>query len=111
MSELTALKFGESVAASRRLSPYLLRGVTIDRPNNVWSINISYIPMQRSFVYLAAVIRVASRRVLAHRVSIPMEAEFRVEDVKEALAKHGKPEIFNTDQGSQFTSSTSRACC
>ena len=87
-----------------KIYPYLLRGVTIERPNHVWAMDISYIPMRRGFVYLAAVVDVASRRVLAHRVSITMEAEFCIEAVKEALARHGKPEIFNTDQGSQFTS-------
>src|SRR6516165_7620973 len=66
--------------------------------------DICYIPMRRGFVYLAAVVDVASRRVLAHRVSITMEAAFCVEALEEALAKHGRPEIFNTDQGSQFTS-------
>ena len=91
-------------APGHKIYPYLLRGVTIDRPNHVWAMDISYIPMRRGFVYLAAVVDVASRRVLAHRVSITMEAEFCIEAVKEALAKHGKPEIFNTDQGSQFTS-------
>jgi len=88
-------------APGHKIYPYLLRGVTIDRPNHVWAMDISYIPMRRGFVYLAAVVDVASRRVLAHRVSITMEAEFCIEAVKEALAKHGKPEIFNTDQGSQ----------
>ncbi|MEK4031633.1 IS3 family transposase [Methylocystis sp. IM3] len=87
-----------------KIYPYLLRGVTVERPDHVWAMDISYIPMRRDFVYLAAVVDVASRRVLAHRVSITMEAEFCIEAVKEALAKHGKPEIFNTDQGSQFTS-------
>jgi putative transposase len=91
-------------APGHEIYPYLLRCVTIDRPNHVWAMDISYIPMRRCFVYLAAVVDVASRRVLAHRVSITMEAEFCTEAVKEALAKHGKPEIFNTDQGSQFTS-------
>ena len=66
--------------------------------------DICYIPMRRGFVYLAAVVDVASRRVLAHRVSITMEAGFCVEALEEALAKHGRPDIFNTDQGSQFTS-------
>jgi len=91
-------------APGHKIYPYLLRGVTIDRPNRVWAMDISYIPMRRGFVYLAAVVDVASRRVLAHRVSITMDAEFCIEAVKEALGKHGKPEIFNTDQGSQFTS-------
>lgn len=66
--------------------------------------DISYIPMRRGFVYLPAVVDVFSRRVLAHRVSITMEAAFCVEALEEALARHGRPEIFNTDQGSQFTS-------
>ncbi|WP_249641176.1 DDE-type integrase/transposase/recombinase, partial [Bradyrhizobium japonicum] len=68
------------------------------------AMDITYIPMRRGFVYLAAVVDVFSRRVLAHRVSITMEAAFCVEAVQEALAKHGRPAIFNTDQGSQFTS-------
>jgi len=91
-------------APGHKIYPYLLRGVTIERPNHVWAMDICYIPMRRGFVYLAAVVDVASRRVLAHRVSITMEAAFCVEALEEALAKHGRPEIFNTDQGSQFTS-------
>jgi putative transposase len=91
-------------APGHQIYPYLLRGVLIDRPNHVWAMDISYIPMRRGFVYLVAVIDVASRRVLSHRVSITMEAAFCVEALEEALAKHGWPEIFNTDQGSQFTS-------
>ena len=91
-------------APGHKVYPYLLRGVSICRPNQVWAMDISYIPMRRGFVYLAAVVDVASRRVLAHRVSITMEAAFCVEAVEEALARHGKPDIFNTDQGSQFTS-------
>ena len=91
-------------APGHNIYPYLLRGVTIERPNHVWAMDICYIPMRRGFVYLAAVVDVASRRVLAHRVSITMEAGFCVEALEEALAKHGRPEIFNTDQGSQFTS-------
>lgn len=87
-----------------KIYPYLLRGVKVDRPDHVWAMDISYIPMRRGFVYLAAVVDVASRRVLAHRVSITMEASFCVEALEEAMARHGKPEIFNTDQGSQFTS-------
>jgi putative transposase len=87
-----------------KIYPYLLRGVKIDRPNQVWATDISYIPMRRGFVYLVAIVDVFTRRVLSHRVSITMEAEFCVEALKEALAKYGKPEIFNTDQGSQFTS-------
>ena len=83
--------------------PYLLRGLEITRPNQVWAMDITYIPMARGFVYLAVVLDWRSRRVLSWRVSITMEAAFCVETLEEALAKHGKPEIFNTDQGSQFT--------
>ena len=90
-------------APGHKIYPYLLRGLKIERPNQVWAMDISYIPMRRGFVYLAAVIDVFSRRVLAHRVSITMETMFCVEALQEALAKHGRPEIFNTDQGSQFT--------
>jgi putative transposase len=84
--------------------PYLLRGLAIERSNQVWAMDITYIPMARGFVYLAAVVDWASRRVLAHRVSISMDAEFCREALEEALARYGTPEIFNTDQGSQFTS-------
>ena len=91
-------------APGHKIYPYLLRGLTIKRPNHVWAMDITYIPMARGFIYLAAVVDWASRRVLSHRVSITMEADFCVEALEEALAKHGKPEIFNTDQGSQFTS-------
>lgn len=91
-------------APGHKIYPYLLRGLKVERPNHVWAMDISYIPMRRGFVYLTAVIDVASRRVLAHRVSITMEAAFCVEALEEALARYGKPEIFNTDQGSQFTS-------
>ena len=83
--------------------PYLLRDLTITRPNHVWAMDITYIPMRRGFVYLAAVIDWATRRVLAWRLSISMTADFCIEAVKEAIAKYGTPEIFNTDQGSQFT--------
>jgi len=86
-----------------RIYPYLLRGLTIDRPNQAWAMDITYIPMARGFVYLAAVIDWFSRRVLAWRVSIDMAVGFCLEAVEEALARYGKPEIFNTDQGSQFT--------
>ena len=86
-----------------KIYPYLLRGLEIARPNQVWAMDITYIPMARGFVYLAAVLDWFSRRVLSWRVSITMEAAFCVEALEEALAKHGKPEIFNTDQGSQFT--------
>nr|BCE34986.1 transposase [Bradyrhizobium diazoefficiens]BCE41084.1 transposase [Bradyrhizobium diazoefficiens]BCF57069.1 transposase [Bradyrhizobium diazoefficiens] len=91
-------------APGHKIYPYLLRGLKIERPDHAWAMDITYIPMRRGFVYLAAVVDVFSRRVLAHRVSITMEAAFCVEAVQEALAKHGRPAIFNTDQGSQFTS-------
>ena len=91
-------------APGHKVYPYLLRGKTIERADHVWAMDITYIPMARGFVYLAAVVDVFSRRVLSHRVSITMEADFCIEALREALAKHGKPEIFNTDQGSQFTS-------
>jgi len=78
--------------------------LTVDRPDQVWAMDISYIPMARGFVYLAAVIDWHTRRVLAWRVSITMEVEFCLGAVRDAMARHGKPEIFNTDQGSQFTS-------
>jgi putative transposase len=88
-----------------KIYPYLLRGMTIDRPNQVWAMDITYVPMARGFVYLAAVVDWFSRRVLSWRVSITLEAAFCVEALEEALARHGRPEVFNTDQGSQFTSS------
>jgi len=87
-----------------KVYPYLLRGLAVERPNQVWAMDITYIPMARGFVYLAAVVDWFSRRVLAWRVSITLEVDFCLEAVEEALARHGKPEIFNTDQGSQFTS-------
>jgi putative transposase len=85
--------------------PYLLRTLAIARSNHVWAMDISYIPMARGFVYLAAVIDWHSRKVLAWRLSISMDSSFCTEAVEEAIARYGKPEIFNTDQGSQFTSS------
>ena len=87
-----------------KIYPYLLRGMEITRPNQVWAMDITYIPMARGFVYLAVVLDWATRRVLSWRLSITMEAGFCVEALEEALARQGKPEIFNTDQGSQFTS-------
>jgi putative transposase len=90
-------------APGHRIYPYLLRKLKIDKPNHVWAMDITYIPMARGFVYLAAVVDWFTRRVLSHRVSITMEADFCVEALEEALAKYGKPKIFNTDQGSQFT--------
>jgi putative transposase len=91
-------------APGHKIYPYLLRGLAVTRANQVWAMDITYIPMARGFVYLAAVVDWFSRRVLSWRVSITMEVEFCLEAVEEALARHGKPEIFNTDQGSQFTS-------
>jgi len=84
--------------------PYLLRGLAIDRPNQVWCADITYIPMARGFVYLIAVMDWFSRRVLAWRVSTGMETGFCVDALREALDRYGSPEIFNTDQGVQFTS-------
>jgi len=86
-----------------KIYPYLLRGMEITRPNQVWAMDITYIPMARGFVYLAVVLDWFSRRVLSWRVSITMEAAFCVETLEGALARYGKPDIFNTDQGSQFT--------
>ena len=91
-------------APGHKIYPYLLHGLAVRRVNQVWAMDITYIPMARGFVYLAAVVDWFSRRVLSWRVSITMEVEFCLEAVEEALARHGKPEIFNTDQGSQFTS-------
>jgi putative transposase len=88
-----------------KIYPYLLRGMEITRPNQVWAMDITYIPMERGFVYLAVVLDWATRRVLSWRLSITMEAAFCIETLEDALARHGKPEIFNTDQGSQFTGS------
>jgi putative transposase len=84
--------------------PYLLRGVTIDRPNQVWATDITYIPMHRGFMYLIAIMDWATRKVLSWRLSNTLDTRFCVEALKEALFKYGAPEIFNTDQGCQFTS-------
>jgi putative transposase len=84
--------------------PYLLRDLIIDRPNQVWCADITYIPMAKGFVYLVAVMDWFSRRVLAWRLSITMETDFCVDALREAMDRHGRPEIFNTDQGVQFTS-------
>jgi len=91
-------------APGHKIYPYLLRGLAITRPNQVWAMDISYIPMSRGFIYLAAVIDWFSRKVLAWRLSITMDVSFCLEALEEALGKYGRPEIFNTDQGSQFTS-------
>jgi putative transposase len=91
-------------APGHRIYPYLLRGLAITRPNQVWAMDLTYIPMARGFVYLAAVVDWFSRRVLAWRVSITLDASFCIEALEEALSRNEKPEILNTDQGSQFTS-------
>ena len=91
-------------AQGHKIYPYLLRNVAVTRVNQVWSTDISYIPMKRGFVYLIAVIDWFSRRVLSWKLSITMDVSFCLEALDEALKKYGKPEIFNTDQGSQFTS-------
>ena len=91
-------------APGHKIYPYLLRHLVVDRPNQVWAMDITYIPMARGFVYLAAVVDWFSRKVLAWRISITLDATFCLEAVEEALARYGKPEMFNTDQGSQFTS-------
>ena len=86
-----------------KIYPYLLRGIEITRANQVWAMDITYIPMARGFVYLAVVLDWFSRRVLSWRISITMDAAFCVETLQDALDRNGRPEIFNTDQGSQFT--------
>ena len=80
-----------------RVWPYLLRGVVVDRPNQVWAMDITYIPMRRGFLYLAAMMDWATRKVLSWRVSNTMDVEFCLEALEEALARHGRPDIFNTD--------------
>ena len=87
-----------------RVYPYLLKGLAIERANHVWCADISYIPVRRGFLYLVAIMDWASRHVLAWRLSNSLDADFCVEALDDALACHGRPEIFNTDQGSQFTS-------
>ena len=87
-----------------KIYPYLLRGVEITNSNHVWCADVTYIPMSKGFLYLVAVMDWASRKVLSWRLSNTMDAAFCVAALKEALAKYGKPEVFNTDQGSQFTS-------
>lgn len=87
-----------------KVYPYLPRGMTIDRPDQVWCADITYIPMRKGFLYLVAIIDRASRRVLAWKLSNTMDTDVCIEALDEAMAKFGRPEIFNTDQGSQFTS-------
>jgi len=86
-----------------KVYPYLLRHLTIDQPNHVWCADVTYIPMRRGFLYLVAIMDWASRKVLAWQLSNTMDADFCVAALEEAIARHGKPDIFNTDQGSQFT--------
>ena len=90
--------------ADHEIYPYLLRDLVINRPNQVWCSDITYIPMRRGFLYLVAIMDWASRKVLTWRLSNTMDTEFCIEALEEAIAKYGKPDIFNTDQGSQFTS-------
>ena len=89
---------------THRIYPYLLRGLTIERADQVWCTDVSYIPMRHGFLYLVAIMDWWSRRVLSWRLSNTLDVEFCVEALEEALARHGRPEIFNTDQGCQFTS-------
>ncbi len=91
-------------APGHKIYPYLLRKLPVTRPNQVWAMDITYIPMKRGYVYLTAVVDWFTRRVLSWRLSITLETAFCIEAVEEAMAKYGKPDIFNTDQGSQFTS-------
>ncbi|MGA7297279.1 MAG: IS3 family transposase [Rhodanobacteraceae bacterium] len=91
-------------APGHKIYPYLLRNLAVTRSNQVWASDITYVPMARGFVYLVAIVDLFSRKVLAWRLSITLSADFCVEALEEALARHGRPEIFNTDQGSQFTS-------
>ncbi len=91
-------------AREATIYPYLLTGLVIERPNQVWSADITYLPMAHGFMYLTAILDVFSRKVLAWRLSNTMTADFCVEALEEAIARFGAPEIFNTDQGSQFTS-------
>jgi putative transposase len=96
-----------------KIYPYLLRNLAIDHPNQVWATDITYIPMAKGFVYLVAILDWYSRRVLSLRLSNSMESDFCVDALEDALRQYGSPEIFNTDQGAQFTSEvfTSSGCC
>jgi putative transposase len=105
-----APKPGTSKASpGNKIYPYLLRGLTIERPNHVWAADITYIPMAKGFLYLVAIIDWASRAVLAWRLSNTMDTAFCLEALQEALARFGKSDIFNTDQGAQFTSGEATA--
>jgi putative transposase len=97
---------------AHRVFPYLLRDLMIDRPNQVWCADITYIPMRRGFLYLVAIMDWASRKVLSWRISNTMEADFCIEALDDAMERFGRPEIFNTDQGSQpgFNQSSQRSC-
>ena len=95
---------GGKAAKGHKIYPYLLRGLQVDRPNQVWCADITYIPMRRGFLYLVAIMDWHTRKVLAWRISNTLEADLCVEALNEAIAKFGRPEIMNTDQGSQFTS-------
>jgi len=89
---------------AHKVYPYLLRHLKIDRPNQVWATDITYIPMSKGFMYLVAIMDWHSRKVLAFRLSNTLDADFCVEALEEALQRYGRPDIFNTDQGAQFTS-------
>ena len=91
-------------AKGHKKYPYLLKGLKIDKPNQVWATDITYLPMNRGFLYLVAIIDWHSRYVLSWRISNTMDTSFCIDALNDALSRHGKPEIFNTDQGSQFTS-------
>jgi putative transposase len=91
-------------APGHKIYPYLLRGLTIERPNHVWAADITYIPIGQGFLYLVAIIDWASRAVLSWRLSNTMDTSFCIDALEDALARFGRPDIFNTDQGSQFTS-------
>jgi putative transposase len=98
-------------APGHKVYPYLLRDLAIERPNQVWATDITYIPMARGFVYLVVVLDWFSRRALSWRVSITLETDFCIEAVEEALARHGKPDIFNTDRGASSPAPNSPICC
>jgi putative transposase len=91
-------------ARDAQIRPYLLANLSIERPNQVWASDVTYLPMAHGFMYLVAILDVYSRKVLAHRLSNTLSPDFCVDALQEALTKFGRPEIFNTDQGSQFTS-------
>ncbi len=93
-----------------KIYPYLFRELAIDRPNQVWCADITYLPMRQGFLYLVAIMDWYSRKVLSWRLSNTMHADFCVEALEEAHARHGRPEIFNTDQGSQFTGAEFTGC-